>query len=121
MHRLQSLFLKLVPEPESTVLDDEIAEARGHLDIHDPWNEFDTSLALTAAACLYLSERKEQETNEWGLPRLGCLTELRIDDVKMERMRWNIEDLVTARLHEHEHVYWRHMESGVWRVISQVV
>ena len=120
MHHLCYLFLKLIPEPDSTVLHDEIEEAKGHLDVNDPWNEFDTNLALTAAACLYLSERKEDECNEWGLPRLGHLTELRIDDVKMEGMRWNIEDLVTARLHEHEDIYWRHIESGVWRVIDRV-
>ncbi len=121
MHHLQSLFLKLIPEPDSTVLNDEIEEAKGHLDINDPWNEFDTSLVITAAACLYLSERKENECNEWGLPRLGHLTELRIDDVKMEGMRFTIEDLVTARLHEHEDIYWRYMERGVWRVTSRVV
>ena len=114
MHHLQRLFLKLIPEPDSTVLNDEIEEAKGHLDVNDPWNEFDTSLALAAAACLYLSERKEDESNEWGLPRLGELRELRIDDVKMAGVRDDIENLVTRRLEERRELGWTYEGDGVW-------
>lgn len=39
MTALKKLFVKLCPEPESTVLDDEIKAAEGHFDINDPWNE----------------------------------------------------------------------------------
>lgn len=39
MNRLEKLFIKLCPEPGSTVLDEEINAAEGHFDVNDPWNE----------------------------------------------------------------------------------
>lgn len=40
MRRLKKLFIKLCPQPERSVLDDEIKAAQGHFDINDPWNEW---------------------------------------------------------------------------------
>lgn len=39
MTNLKRLFIKLCPEPDRTVLADEIKAAKGHFDINDPWNE----------------------------------------------------------------------------------
>lgn len=39
MKNLRKLFIKLCPQPERSVLDDEIRAAQGHFDINDPWNE----------------------------------------------------------------------------------
>ena len=120
MHHLRVLFIKLIPEPDSTVLNDEIEEALGHLDVNDPWNEFDTSLTLTSAACLYLSKCAEEENNDWGLPRLGKLQELRIDDVKMAGVRDNIEEIVCRGLipldrDESPDFGWAYTGNGVWK------
>lgn len=116
MHRLQSLFVKLIPEPDSTVLNDEIQEAKGHLDVNDPWTEFDTSLHLIAGACIYLSEREEDETNDRGLSRLGELRELKVDDVKMSGIRDNIENIINRELVEGEpQLHWGYVGDGVWR------
>lgn len=40
MKNLEKLFVKLCPEPGSTVLEDEIQAAKGHIDLNDPWNEY---------------------------------------------------------------------------------
>jgi hypothetical protein len=114
MHHLRSLFVKLIPEPESTILSDEIEEAKGHLDVNDPWTEFDTSLALTAAACLYLSDEKA-ENNDWDMPRLGELEELRVDDVKMTGVRDSIESIVGSGLQERLDLGWTYEGDGCWR------
>jgi len=39
MRSLESLFIKLCPQAGSTVLDDGIKAAGGHIDMNDPWNE----------------------------------------------------------------------------------
>ena len=115
MHHLRYLFLKLIPEPDATVLQDEIEQAKGHLDVNDPWNECDTSLALAAAACLYLSEKKENETNDWGLPLLGELEEMKIDDVKMVGVKENIEERVTTPLLQRPDLGWAYLGDGTWK------
>lgn len=39
MKRLKKLFMKLGPEPSSTILEDEIKAANYHIDLNDPWTE----------------------------------------------------------------------------------
>lgn len=39
MKNLKHLSIKLCPDPDSTVLEDEIEQAKGHFDVNDPWNE----------------------------------------------------------------------------------
>ena len=39
MWNLERLFIKLCPEPDSTVLEDAVKAAEGHIDLNDPWNE----------------------------------------------------------------------------------
>jgi hypothetical protein len=115
MHRLQSLFVKLIPEPDSTVLSDEIEEAKGHMDVNDPWTELNSNYDYLAPVCLYLSERKEDETNEAGLARLGELRELRVDDVKITGVKDTIESLFTGAFESRPDLHWGYVGDGVWR------
>jgi hypothetical protein len=115
LYRLQSLFVKLVPEPESTVLSDEIEEAKGHMDVNDPWGELSSNFDHLATACLYLSERNEDEVNEAGLARLGELRELRIDDVKVVGIRDTTVSLFMGAFESRPDLHWGYVGDGVWR------
>ena len=55
MRNLERLFIKLCPEPGSTVLDDAVEAAAGHIDLNDPWNEWVSSLACSTSASLTVS------------------------------------------------------------------
>lgn len=48
MTSLRKLCMKLCPEPESTILEDEMKAANYHIDLNDPWSEFNTSYRLVA-------------------------------------------------------------------------
>jgi len=98
MTNLKFLHTKLCPEPQSSVLHDEITEAHGHIDVNDPWNEFDTSYTLIAQTVIFLTVE-------------GQLEELRVDDVKMEGIRETVEASVTQRLQQ----WWTYAGNGVWR------
>lgn len=105
MKRLRVLRTKLCPEPHSTVLRDEISAAGGHIDVHDPWNEFDTAYSLIAHTVLFLTVE-------------GQLQELHVDDIKMAGIRETIEGSITQRLQE----WWVYRGDGIWvRQIQQVV
>jgi len=104
MKHLRTLCLKLCPEPESTVLADEIEDAKGHLDVNDPWNEFDTAYMLVSHTVIALTVE-------------GQLSELRVDDVKMEGIRDTLETLISSRLQE----WWSYEERGIWRRKTQPV
>lgn len=39
MTKLRKLFIKLCPEPDSRIIDDEMAVALNHIDLNDPWSE----------------------------------------------------------------------------------
>ncbi|EXJ54634.1 hypothetical protein A1O7_09975 [Cladophialophora yegresii CBS 114405] len=99
MKRLRRLFVKLCPEPGSTAFDDEMEVAGGALDVHDPWNECETSWMLIAHTVLFLTVE-------------GELQVLHMDDVKVEGLRRNLETALNDRLHER----WRYLEqgSGIW-------
>jgi len=99
MKSLKKLFVKLCPGPESTVLHDEIEEAQGHIDVNDPWNEFDTAWTLVAHTVIYLTME-------------GALEELRVDDVEMEGVRQGLEESITRRLQQ----WWSYQGeySGLW-------
>lgn len=97
MRRLQLLQMKICPEPHSTVLADEIDAAGGHIDVNDPWNEFDTAYGLIAHTVLFLSIE-------------GRLEEFRVDDVKMSGIRETLESTITDRLQES----WIYRGDGIW-------
>ncbi|EXJ81736.1 hypothetical protein A1O1_07801 [Capronia coronata CBS 617.96] len=100
MEKLQRLFIKLCPEPDSTVLRDEIEAAGGHLDVNDPWNECETSWMLIAHTVVFLTMQ-------------GALEELHMDDVKVEGVRSTLESSLSARLQQ----WWAYggEGSGLWR------
>jgi hypothetical protein len=102
MSNLISLTFKLCPEPDSTVIDDELKLALGHIDLNDAWMEFDTAYNIIMHTVIYL-------TPEGG--GKGKLEEFKIDDVKMEGIRENLEDMISQRLQE----WWCHAGEGVWR------
>jgi hypothetical protein len=102
MSNLTSLTFKLCPEPESTVIDDELKLALGHIDLNDAWMEFDTAYNIIMHTVIYL-------TPDGG--GKGKLEEFKIDDVKMEAIRENLEDVISQRLQE----WWVHAGEGVWR------
>ncbi|EHY60735.1 hypothetical protein ABEF92_007023 [Exophiala dermatitidis] len=100
MLKLKRLMIKLCPEPGTTVLQDEIEQAGGHLDINDPWNECETSWMLIAHSVVFLTEQ-------------GSLAELQMDDVKVEAVRHTLETGLNARLQE----WWTYQGegSGLWQ------
>lgn len=98
MPRLTHFTTKVCPEPESSVVEDELALALGHIDLNDAWMEFDTVYTLVAHTVIYL-----------GLE--GVLEEFRVDDVKMEGIRENLEEVLSQRLQE----WWNYAGAGVWR------
>ncbi|KAJ9614581.1 hypothetical protein H2200_002718 [Cladophialophora chaetospira] len=104
MKKLQRLLIKLCPQPDSTAFHDEMEIAGGALDVHDPWNECETSWMLIAHTVLFLTVE-------------GDLGELHMDDVQIEGVRDNLEHSLNERLHER----WRYQEqgSGIWRKIFQ--
>ncbi|KIW13955.1 hypothetical protein PV08_06736 [Exophiala spinifera] len=100
MKRLQRLFLKLCPDPDTTIFRDEVESAGGHMDINDPWNECETSWVLLAHTVLYLTLE-------------GDLCELEVADVQIEALRHTLEDKMSTQLHE----WWCYSghASGLWR------
>ena len=102
MPSLTHLTIKLCPEPDSTVIDDELRAAQGHIDVHDAWMEFDTAYTLAAHTVIYLTAENGGH---------GVLQEFRVDDVKMEGIRENLEEVITQRLQE----WWVYGGGGVWR------
>ena len=104
MKKLRKLSLKLCPEPESTVLDDEIAEAKGHIDVHDIWQELETGYRLVCYTVLGLSTRDG-----------GSLQELHVDDMKAEGLRKELEEMITGKLNEGKKPWWSYEDLGVWK------
>ncbi|KAK5101946.1 hypothetical protein LTS08_004405 [Lithohypha guttulata] len=97
MTALKKLFVKLCPEPESTVLDDEIKAAEGHFDINDPWNEMSVAYTLVAHTVRYLGIEG----------KLECLI---VDDFKVEAVREAIVSTVSGVLVDP----WLYDEHGGW-------
>jgi len=100
MTRLERLFVKLCPEPDSTVLRDGIELAGGHMDVNDPWNECETSWMLIAHTVVFLT-------------LLGALRVVHMDDVKIEGVRQTLEKSLVAPLQE----WWTYEGEGrgTWR------
>lgn len=97
MRCLKVLRMKICPEPHSTVLVDEIDAAGGHIDVNDPWNEFDTAYGLIAHTVLFLSIE-------------GRLQEFQVDDIKMIGIRETLENSINDRLRDS----WHYRGDGIW-------
>ena len=111
MTNLRYLFVKLIPEPNSTILDDEINAAIGHFDVNDPWTEIETGLDLIAKACIEFSEDTSNAADELRLPNLDVL---RVDDVKMLGVKDTIEEIVSRNLLEDPQLAWTYEGDGIW-------
>ncbi len=98
MPNLIAFTAKLCPEPRSTIIDDELELSLNHIDVNDAWMEFDTAYTLIAHTVIYL-----------GLE--GRLQEFRVDDVRMEGIRENLEEVLSQRLQQ----WWEYNGEGVWR------
>lgn len=109
MPNLTHLAFKLCPEPDSTVVDDELNLALGHIDVNDAWMEFDTAYTRIANTVIYLTAIVPSD-GKVGLAH-GKLKELRVDDIKMEGIRDNLEEVLSQRLRE----WWDYVGEGVWR------
>jgi hypothetical protein len=102
MTSLESLTIQLLPKPNSSILADVLAETGGgHIDVNDPWNEFETSLALVARSAAAMTRRN--------------LTELIMEDVAMEGVRDMIERTMTEELAEEPSRGWVYEGAGRWR------
>lgn len=109
MPNLTHLAFKLCPEPESTIVDDELKLALGHIDVNDAWMEFDTAYNLIAHTVIYLTPIMPRN-GKVGLAH-GRLEEFRVDDIRMEGIRESLEVVLSQRLQE----WWGYAGDGVWR------
>ena len=64
--------------------------------------EFDTAYTLVAQTVVYLTPERGKN---------GMLEEFKVDDVKMQGIRENLEEVITARLQE----WWLYGGNGVWK------
>jgi hypothetical protein len=104
MTSLELLSIKLLPEPELVM---PMLEACGkHIDINDPWNEFETCLALVADVARYLGAPKEGVHS-------GPLKRLKIEDVLVEGIRAAIESRMWLHLLK-ENPRWSFGGNGLW-------
>jgi hypothetical protein len=74
MPNLKHLNFRLCPDPGSSVLDDELADSKGHIDISDAWMEFNTAYTLVAHTARFLSVDYS-------------LLEFQVQDVSMDGIR----------------------------------
>lgn len=102
MTGLKQLRFRLCPDPESTVIDDELADSKGHINISDAWMEFNTAYTLVAHTARLLS--------------VDCsLEEFQVEDVKMEGIRDGLIDSLNEILDNRM----LHQGNGLWRKIQR--
>lgn len=98
MSNLKYLRLRLCPDPGSSVIDDELADSKGHIDISDAWMEFNTAYTLVAHTALFLSVDH-------------LLQEFKVEDVSMEGIREglieSLDGILDGRM--------SHQGDGLWR------
>jgi hypothetical protein len=98
MTTLKHLSFRLCPDPASSVIDDELADSRGHIDISDAWMEFNTSYTLVAHTARFISVEY-------------CLQEFQVEDVAMEGIRDGLIETLNGILDSKM----THQGNGVWR------
>lgn len=100
MTNLKQLHFRLCPDPKSTVIDDELADSKGHINISDAWMEFNTAYTLVAHTARLLSVDYSLE-------------EFQADDVEMEGIRDGLIDklngIIANRMLHQGHGLWRKM------------
>ena len=101
MPNLKHLSFRLCPDPGSSVIDDELADSKGHIDISDAWMEFNTAYTLVAHTARFLSVDHS-------------LLEFQVQDVSMEGIRDGLIESLNGIL-EGEMKYFG---NGLWRPIK---
>ncbi len=97
MSNLKHLRLRLCPEPRSSVIEDELMEAKGHIDLVDAWMEFNTSYGLVAHTVRFLC--------------VECsLQEFQVEDVSVEAIKDGLIESLNAIL-DNRMV---HQGDGLW-------
>lgn len=125
MPALESLTVKLLPDPDSSILLDSLEASGGHFDVRDPWSEFETSVSLLghAAEALSRGSAAGSSNSDRGRPQReridnqqagGRLRELRLEDVQMTGVRDTIEATVTRILTEDRALGWMYPGDGLW-------
>lgn len=98
MPNLKYLCFRLCPDPGSSVIEDELADSKGHIDISDAWMEFNTAYSLVAHTARYLSVDY-------------CLQEFQVEDVCMDGIRdgliESLNGIIDGRM--------VHQGDGLWR------
>jgi hypothetical protein len=104
MWNLKHLRFRLCPDPGSSVIDDELADSKGHIDISDAWMEFNTGYSLVAHTARLLSVDHSLE-------------EFQVEDVAME----GIKDALIASINAITIPKMAHQGDGLWtRIPFQV-
>ena len=106
MPNLESLTIKLLPDPDSSVLLDSLEASGGHFDVRDPWSEYDTSLTLVGQTALALSYQRDENP--------GRLRELRLEDVQLNGVKTMIETVTTNLITEDRTLGWSYEGNGLW-------
>ena len=122
MPNLESITFQILPHPDSTVLQDTLDATGHHIDVNDPWNEFETSLVLLGESAVVMSQRGVEEEElarkaggEQSLERKARgLTRMEIVDIQMDGIRERIEEVIAERLDPHPELGWRYNGEGVW-------
>lgn len=102
MLNLKRLGFRLCPDPGSSVIDDELADSGGHIDISDAWMEFNTAYTLVAHTARALSVEYS-------------LVEFQVEDVSMEGIRdgliESLNGIIDNRMAYQGHGLWKRAES----------
>ena len=98
MSNLKHLRFRLCPDPRSSVIDDELMETKGHIDLVDAWMEFNTSYGLVGHTVRLLSVEYS-------------LQEFQVEDVSMEGIKDGLIESLNAIL-DSKMV---HQGDGLWR------
>ncbi|ETN43396.1 uncharacterized protein HMPREF1541_02555 [Cyphellophora europaea CBS 101466] len=106
MPRIEAITIKLLPDPQSTVLQDMLEASGHHFDVNDPWNEFETSLTLIGSAVVDLSGTDGPDRS---------LRELSMPDVCITGLKDTIEEGITRWLTEQPVHGWAYRGQGLWR------
>jgi hypothetical protein len=107
MTRLLRLFIRLCPDVDSVAFRDEVELAGGALDVHDLWNESDTSWTLIAHTVRFLSVE-------------GQLEELHMDDMRIAGVSDTIKLSLINALYPDGWQYQQH-GVGVWRRFREAI
>jgi hypothetical protein len=104
MSSLKHLNFRLCPDPGSSVIDDELADSNGHIDLSDAWMEFNTAYSLVAHTARFIVAEY-------------TLQEFQVEDVSMDGIRDGLIDSLDGILAGRM----SHQGGGLWRKTQPIV